>query len=224
MSKIVTVIGATGIQGDSVIRALLTDSNYTIRALARNVVSIGAIALKGLGVEVITGDINDIDSLRVAFQGSYPWFKPKEVHTADGSKLFMQMVSVLQPTTLLLLGCEKVNMGRFANTILHHLEKTLPANVVAGFAEEMSWEQMVQCRLEARGIKVKCVGIDKEDYRSLWAVWSKLLNVANGHYEFVGPRGVVSGGEDEDVLDSEELGVQGLVGIAEAFAGMKGLD
>ena len=74
MSKIVTVIGATGIQGGSVIRAILKDPSYTIRALTRNVESSAALALRALGVEVVQGDINDINSLRVAFDGSYAIF------------------------------------------------------------------------------------------------------------------------------------------------------
>lgn len=74
MSKIVTVIGATGIQGGSVIRALLDDPKYTLRAVTRNTKSDAARALAARGVEVVEADINNADSLRAAFAGSHAIF------------------------------------------------------------------------------------------------------------------------------------------------------
>jgi len=155
---------------------------------------------------------------------SYPWFKPSEIHTADGSKVHLQVISMSPSVTIPLLGCEKVNIGLFAKAILDHPEKTLPARTVAGFAEKMSWKQMVHCYAKAHGIEVRCARISKEDYRALWPVWGELMDAANDYYEFMGPGGMLGRDEEENVLGSEELGVQGLVGVADAFARMKSVD
>jgi uncharacterized protein YbjT (DUF2867 family) len=69
--KLVTVVGATGTRGASIINALLKDSTYTIRALTRNTTNEGAKALIAKGVEVVQADANDDASLISAFQGSY---------------------------------------------------------------------------------------------------------------------------------------------------------
>jgi len=70
MSRIVTVFGATGTQGSSVIDALLADKTFTVRAVTRNPDSDASKALKGRGVEVVKGDLNDKQSLVKALKGS----------------------------------------------------------------------------------------------------------------------------------------------------------
>ncbi|KAL7800677.1 hypothetical protein V8C43DRAFT_313308 [Trichoderma afarasin] len=68
--KIVTVVGATGIQGGSVIDVLLKDDKYHIRAVTRNCESQSAKDLTAQGVEVVQATTDDVSSLTVAFQGS----------------------------------------------------------------------------------------------------------------------------------------------------------
>jgi NmrA-like family protein len=70
-AKLVSVIGATGIQGGSVVNALLKDKNYSVRAITRNAHGESAKALTTQGVEVVQVDINNLDSLISAFKGSY---------------------------------------------------------------------------------------------------------------------------------------------------------
>jgi hypothetical protein len=69
--KIVSVIGATGAQGGSVVAALLKDPQYLVRAITRNTNSASAKALANKGVEVVQADANSLESLKVAFAGSY---------------------------------------------------------------------------------------------------------------------------------------------------------
>ncbi|KAI0008715.1 hypothetical protein F4779DRAFT_585898 [Xylariaceae sp. FL0662B] len=69
--KLVTVVGATGSQGSAVIAALVDDPNYKLRGLTRNPDSPAAQDLKAKGVEVVRADINDLESLKNAFAGSY---------------------------------------------------------------------------------------------------------------------------------------------------------
>jgi hypothetical protein len=69
-SKIVTVLGATGVQGGSVIENLFGDSKYKIRAITRNPLSEAATDLAVKGAQVVQADTNDINSLIAAFHGS----------------------------------------------------------------------------------------------------------------------------------------------------------
>lgn len=70
MTKQVTVIGATGIQGSSVIRALLRDSAYSLTAITRNKSSDAAKNLASDGIRIIEADLDDIASLQVALAGT----------------------------------------------------------------------------------------------------------------------------------------------------------
>ncbi|KAI0108718.1 hypothetical protein GGR51DRAFT_124530 [Nemania sp. FL0031] len=71
MPKLVTVVGATGNQGRAVIDALISDPNYTLRGLTRNLEGQGAQQMKSRGVEVVTASLDDLASLKAAFAGSY---------------------------------------------------------------------------------------------------------------------------------------------------------
>jgi uncharacterized protein YbjT (DUF2867 family) len=68
MHKLLTVIGATGNQGLSVINAALKGGTYRVRGLTRNPASEKATALASRGVEIVKADINDEQSLIAAFE------------------------------------------------------------------------------------------------------------------------------------------------------------
>jgi uncharacterized protein YbjT (DUF2867 family) len=70
MSKLITVFGATGAQGGSVVAALLQDKSLKIRGVTRNVNSEAAKALQSKGVELVTADLNDEESLVKAVEVS----------------------------------------------------------------------------------------------------------------------------------------------------------
>lgn len=65
---IAVILGATGGQGGSVVDSFLKDGTYQVRGITRNVNSEKAKALQKRGVEVATGDLNDVSSLVQAFQ------------------------------------------------------------------------------------------------------------------------------------------------------------
>ncbi|EKG15422.1 NmrA-like protein [Macrophomina phaseolina MS6] len=70
MARTLTVIGATGVQGGSVVNVLLASKQWHIRAVTRNPESEAAKALVQKGVEVVKADVNDEDSLVDAFEGT----------------------------------------------------------------------------------------------------------------------------------------------------------
>jgi len=72
--KIVTVLGATGAQGGSVVDALLQAGDFLVRGVTRDVKSEKAEALSKKGVEVVFGNILEPETIKKAFKGSYGLF------------------------------------------------------------------------------------------------------------------------------------------------------
>jgi uncharacterized protein YbjT (DUF2867 family) len=74
--KIIAVIGATGMQGGGLVRAIMNDKQgaFIARALTRNVNSDAAKALARLGAEIAAVDIDNEASLTKAFAGAYGAF------------------------------------------------------------------------------------------------------------------------------------------------------
>jgi len=71
--QVIAVIGATGAQGGGLVRAMLADpeSPFVPRAVTRKLDSEKARALARLGAEVVSGDLDDPQSLERAFAGAY---------------------------------------------------------------------------------------------------------------------------------------------------------
>ena len=71
--KIIAVVGATGAQGGGLVRAICADpdSEFTARAITRDVNSDKAKALAALGAEVVAADIDDEAALTAALRGAY---------------------------------------------------------------------------------------------------------------------------------------------------------
>ncbi|KAI5919192.1 hypothetical protein F4810DRAFT_688749 [Camillea tinctor] len=78
MSKILTVFGATGNQGGSVIRSVLADAvlskEFKIRGITRDVSKPAARALAAKGIDVKAADMNSKPSLSDAIKGSHTVF------------------------------------------------------------------------------------------------------------------------------------------------------
>lgn len=74
--KIIAIVGATGAQGGGLARAILNDPNseFSVRALTRDVNSDKARDLANLGAEVVAADVNDAESIKRGFEGAYGAF------------------------------------------------------------------------------------------------------------------------------------------------------
>ena len=70
--QVIAVVGATGMQGGGLVRAILADPNsgMTVRALTRDVNSDKAKELARLGADVMAVDVHDVESLKRAFAGA----------------------------------------------------------------------------------------------------------------------------------------------------------
>ncbi|KAJ7802278.1 NAD(P)-binding protein [Mycena olivaceomarginata] len=67
---IITIFGANGTQGSTVLEAVLADGKYTPRAISRSLDSAASKALIAEGVEVVVADLWDKESLKNAIRGS----------------------------------------------------------------------------------------------------------------------------------------------------------
>jgi uncharacterized protein YbjT (DUF2867 family) len=74
MSKTIVVIGATGLQGNSVAKHLLESGKFKVRAIARDPSSAAAQDLAKRGAEVVKADIDLKESLLNAFKDCYGLF------------------------------------------------------------------------------------------------------------------------------------------------------
>ncbi|KAL1749313.1 hypothetical protein HDZ31DRAFT_79143 [Schizophyllum fasciatum] len=70
MSRIATVFGASGLQGHSVVRALLKDGTFKPRAVTRDASSASAKTLADEGCEVVQADTSDEDAVKAAVTGA----------------------------------------------------------------------------------------------------------------------------------------------------------
>ncbi len=74
--KIIAVVGATGAQGGGLVRAILNElgSGFTVRALTRDTGSEKAKGLSALGADMVVANLDDVESLKMAFAGCYGAF------------------------------------------------------------------------------------------------------------------------------------------------------
>lgn len=72
-SELIVITGATGQQGGATARQLLK-AGRRIRAMTRKPLSDAALALKGLGAEIVAGDLDDAASLAAALKGAWGVF------------------------------------------------------------------------------------------------------------------------------------------------------
>ena len=70
---LIAVLGATGAQGNGLVRAILADQprRFAVRAITRKVDSAAARELSALGAQIHQGDSDDLASLERAFAGAY---------------------------------------------------------------------------------------------------------------------------------------------------------
>ncbi len=69
--KIIAVTGATGSQGGGLVRAILADKEFAVRAITRKPDGDKGKELATLGAEVVAANLDDEASLKKAFAGAY---------------------------------------------------------------------------------------------------------------------------------------------------------
>jgi uncharacterized protein YbjT (DUF2867 family) len=74
--KIIAIVGSTGAQGGGLARAILADPNggFAVRAITRDPSKDKAKALAAAGAEVVSADLDNVESLKKAFAGAHGVF------------------------------------------------------------------------------------------------------------------------------------------------------
>ena len=145
--KLITVFGATGNQGGSVIGAILSrpelQQKCSLRGITRNTTSAHAKALTEKGVEMVQGDLNDLTALKAAVRGSYGvfgvtnfWDKDvmvKEIEIQQGMNIFeaCRAESVTHYVFSSLPYAEKLTEGVLSH--VHHFDSKA---IVAEYVEK----------------------------------------------------------------------------------------
>ncbi|KAJ5288405.1 hypothetical protein PENANT_c076G03165 [Penicillium antarcticum] len=124
MAKLLTVIGATGTQGGSVVAAALTSGNYNIRGVTRDINSNASKTLISKGIEMVAADWNDEESLVKAFAGSYAIYAVTNFWASFATQIIEDSIE-LEAT-------QGINMAKAAaNTasLQHFIWSTVPDNL-----------------------------------------------------------------------------------------------
>jgi NmrA-like family protein len=128
-------------KGGGLVRAILSDVNrgFTARALTRNVNSDKATELAKLGADVVAADLDEIESLKRAFEGAYGafcvtnfWehFSPEKELASVGRGLAERFVQRRTSSPSFLVRACRSN----APTLLPTISSTIASRVVSATA------------------------------------------------------------------------------------------
>lgn len=171
--RIITIFGATGNQGSSVIDVLLSRSDlmneYSCRGVTRNKNGDKAKALAVRGVQMVEADLNDRPSITAAIQGSYGVFintdywslLDKDAEIKQGTNVFdsCKQAGVHHVVVSTLPHVAKLSAGRYSG-VAHFDSKAIvgeyaEANkgnmIVSYFMPAMYMENIKQGSQEANG-------------------------------------------------------------------------
>lgn len=83
----------------------------------------------------------------------------------------------------------------------------------------MSFAEIVSAFAAAKGLGVvQHVRVTREVYTKLWPLWADLMDDTHSYFELMADK---SFSGEEAILTAKDLGVEGLVGSAEAFKALK---
>lgn len=119
--KVFSIIGATGIQGGSVARAVLKAGGYQVRAITRDPGSARSKELVSLGAKVVQADLNDSVSLEKAFAGSHVIFATTNFFERFGPLNAEEAIDAEVQQ-----GINLANAAAATSTLEHYIWSTLP--------------------------------------------------------------------------------------------------
>ncbi|KAK1447913.1 hypothetical protein CMEL01_09752 [Colletotrichum melonis] len=204
MSKLIVVCGVTGNQGHSVAETYLKEAGWRVRGITRDATKPASLALAAKGVEIVEGDLDNVESLKAALQGanvvfgntvfpfmlaltSNPELKPGqsilewayELEVQQGKNL-VEAVAKLDSLQLFiwstLSATRKWSGGKFQN-VYHFDSKAAVADYVRiHFSDLYKKTSMLQLGLFMTNWKFGPVNIPWVKVRVFWTLKSALLN------------------------------------------------
>lgn len=152
----------------------------------------------------------------------YPWYQPSSVHQSGPEKQYIQLLASPSSVRVQMVGDERTNVGLFVKSILEQPEMTLCGKYVLAAVEDMSFAEIVSAFAAAQGLGVvQHVGVTREVYIKLWPLWADLMDDTHSYFELMAEK---SFSGEEGILTMKDLGVEGLVGSAEAFKALSLID
>lgn len=145
--KLLTIFGATGNQGGSVIDVILANphlrAKYSLRGVSRNAASESAKSLTAKGVGMVSASLSDLSSLELAVKGSYGVFGVTNFWDKD----VMSKTIEIQQGENIFTACKSQNVTHYVFSSLPHAERITNGQlrniqhfdgkaIVAEFAEE----------------------------------------------------------------------------------------
>lgn len=192
--QILTVIGATGIQGGSVIDTLLNSGRFHVRGTTRNAASEAAVALAARGVESVEAD--NADNFR------YPMFMPTYFPTADK---WVQMADVRANTMFPIVNARR-NTGSIVMAVLDQPARTRGGMYVSAYMKWSTYKELLQEWAVFKGVNAQFVQIPSESYHELWPGWANEMTPMSKFFEQYGKEAWTT--VDGDVLvEPEDLGL-----------------
>jgi hypothetical protein len=145
----------------------------------------------------------------------YPWYQPSSVHQSGQEKQYIQLLASPSSVKVQMVGDERTNVGLFVKSILERPEMTLCGKYVLAAVEDMSFAEVVSAFAAAKSLGVvRHVRVTREVYIKLWPLWADLMDDTDSYFELMAEK---SFSGEEAILTVKDLGVDGLVGSAEAF-------
>ncbi|KAH6878438.1 hypothetical protein BKA58DRAFT_377251 [Alternaria rosae] len=152
----------------------------------------------------------------------YPWYQPSPVHQSSPEKQYIQLLASPPSVRVQMVGDERTNVGLFVESILEQPDMTLAGKYVLAAVEDMSFAEIVSAFGAAKGLGVvQHVRVTREVYTKLWPFWADLMDDTHSYFELMAGK---SFSGEEVILTVKDLGVEGLVGSAEAFKALSLID
>jgi uncharacterized protein YbjT (DUF2867 family) len=144
MSKqVIAVVGATGNQGGSVVKSLLSQGKFAVRALTRNAAADKAKALQKQGCEVVQCDMENQQDIERAFTGAYGVFGVTNLDTAHGEAGNPTKAEFKQGERIV-KAAVNAKVTHFIFSSLDDIEKIDPSIQVHHFTEKNQIEQLAR--------------------------------------------------------------------------------
>lgn len=164
--KVIAVLGATGIQGGSVVETFLAEPDWVVRGLTRNTSSDAAQSLADRGVNVVQADLNNAASLDNALQDIHALFVVTDFW-ASYRPAGKENSEATVDERLDAAGAEEEQQLRNAIDIAAGLP-TLERLIISGLSDASKWSKGKYTRVRHYDSKARATSYAEKQYPELW--------------------------------------------------------
>jgi len=170
VSKVIVVIGATGVQGRSVVDTFRKESSWTVRAVTRNESSEKAKALQAEGIQTVTANLDDPTSLDIAFKGASAIFSVTDFW---GTYFSPENQAKAKPEQKLIDSAYELELQQGKNVFDAAAKvKTLERLVFSGLSHVSKWSKGKYKHVPQYEAKAVAAEYGQATYPELWKMTS----------------------------------------------------